>query len=98
MMQNSLNPDRVRYYIEKGLLTKRIDEEPSRLMSELTMPPRQMAFAILEDCRLSDEYNEEMAVAFADEMLTNSLDFRAFCASEIHGWAREWKIEKGYDD
>jgi hypothetical protein len=98
MKPDSLNPDRVRYYVERSVLSKRIDEEPQKLMSELAMPPRDIAFTILEDCRLADVYTEEMVKDFVRELLRNKLDFRAFCASEVHGWAREWRIERGYDD
>jgi hypothetical protein len=93
---DSLNPDKVRYYVEKGLLSKRIDQQPERLLSELVMPPRTIAFAILEDCRLSDVYNEEMAEEFAKELLVNREYYRVTIrASEVDEWAREWRFDRG---
>lgn len=95
-MHNSLNPDKVRYYVEKGLLLKRIDQEPEKLLSEIAMPPRAVAFAILEDCRLSDVHNEAMAEEFAKELFVDREYYRVTIrASEVDEWAREWRFDRG---
>lgn len=47
MPPNSLNPDKVRYYVQRRLIIKRIDET-ERILAGFGLPPREIALAILE--------------------------------------------------
>lgn len=98
MTPNSLNADKVRYYIEKGLLSKRIDHQPEKLLTDIVLPPREIALAILEDTRLSDVYTDEMADEFAENWIVNRHWKVTIGASEVDGWAREWRFDRDYDD
>jgi hypothetical protein len=98
MLTNSLDPNRVRYYVQIGLILKRIDET-ERILADLGLPPRGIALAILEDCRLSDVHNEAMAEEFTKELGVSGEYHRVtITAKEVDGWAFAWRCYKGYDD
>jgi hypothetical protein len=94
-MHNSLNPDKVRYYVQIGLIIKRTDDT-ERILAGPGLPPREIALAILEDCRLSDVHNEAMAEEFAKELQVDGDYHRvSITANEIDGWAFAWRCYKG---
>lgn len=95
MMHNSLNPDKVRYYVQIGLIIKRIDET-ERILAGPALPPREIALAILEDCRISDVHNEEMAEEFARELGVSGDYHRVtITANAVDAWAFAWRCYKG---
>jgi hypothetical protein len=80
------------YTVKKYTLSKTIDGGPPKVLSELTLPPRDIALMILEDC-YGRVTNDELIDKLAAAWIRHSGEIE-ITANEVHRWMRKyWEIE-----
>ena len=92
MNPDSLDPEGVLYTVNKYVLSKTIDGGPPKVLSELTLPPADIALMILNDC-YSDVTHSPMIDKLAKSWIRHSGEIE-ITANEVHRWMRKyWEIE-----
>jgi hypothetical protein len=90
--KDSLDPEGVMYTVKKYALSKTIDGGPPKVLSELSLPPRDVALMILNDCYCDVDY-EPLIDRLAKSWIRHDGQIE-ITANEVHRWMRKyWEIE-----
>jgi hypothetical protein len=86
--RNSLDPEWVLYTVHGWALSKSILGGPSKVFSELAVPPRGTARMILSDCYGELNY-PPMIDSFTEHWIRHNGNIY-ITAKEVHDWVRDY--------